>query len=208
MVPETVVMIGVPGPEVWARLTFLPGTPLPVASFKVTVMVAASEPSAGTTSGEATTVEVPALTAPTVKVTLAVWVMATFPSVTSVAANTSGPAVVEATVKVACPFTSEVPETVAMTGAPGPDVLAKVTVFPETGLLCTSFKVTVIVDLAEPSAKTEVGAATTVEVPTFATEPGKKLTVAVCVITRFPSVTSVAANAFVPGVVELTVNVA
>ena len=130
------------------------------------------------------------------------------PSVTSAAANTSAPAFVEATVNEAWPFASEVPEIVLMTGVPGPDFLLKNTVLPETGPLVAFCKVTVIVDVATLFASTEVGDATTVEVLAFATDPAKKLTVAVSVMTRFPSVTSVPVKTFVPGVVEVTVKTA
>jgi len=83
--------------------------------------------------------------------------------------------------------------------------LASVTVLPGTGALVAFLKVTVIVDVATPFAGTEAGDGTTVEVPAFATNPAKKLTVAVSVTTRFESVTSVAVKTFVPGVVEVTV---
>jgi hypothetical protein len=91
-------------------------------------------------------------------------------SVVSVAVKTSAPAVVDFTVNVATPEASVIPETVVIVGVPGPDVLASVTLLPETGLLFTSFKVTVIVEVAEPSATTDVGNATTVDVPAL-TEP-------------------------------------
>jgi hypothetical protein len=48
VVPETGVMDGVPGPEVWLKLTVLFGTPLLVASLKVTVIIEAEVLSAGT----------------------------------------------------------------------------------------------------------------------------------------------------------------
>src|SRR5207247_5173636 len=101
---------GEPGPEVWLRLTVLFGTPLLVASLKVTVTVEAEELSAGTKAGEAITVEVAKLTGPTAKVTLAVFVRTMFSSVTSVAVKTQTPAVGEDTVNVAWPLTSEVPD--------------------------------------------------------------------------------------------------
>src|SRR5450830_728544 len=90
--------------------------------------------------------------------------------VVSVAVKTSAPAVIDFTVNVATPEASVIPETVVIVGVPRPDVLASVTVLPETGLLFTSFKVTVIVEAAEPSATTDVGNATTVDV-TILTEP-------------------------------------
>jgi hypothetical protein len=90
-------------------------------------------------------------------------------------------------------------------GVPGPEDLASVTVLPETGLLFTSFNVTVIVEVVAPSAGTEVGEAETVEV--LALTGPIKVTVAVCVITRL-SVVSVAWKTSAPAVVDLTVNVA
>ena len=77
---------------------------------------------------------------------------------------------VDFTVNVATPEASVIPETVVIVGVPRPDVLASVTVLPETGLLFTSFKVTVIVEVAVPLATTDVGDATTVDVPIL-TEP-------------------------------------
>src|SRR6185295_11316939 len=84
-------------------------------------------------------------------------------SVVSVAVKTSAPAVVDLTVKVAIPEASLVPWVVVIVGVPGPDVFARVTVLPETGLLLASFKVTVIVEVVEPLAVTEVGEALTVD---------------------------------------------
>ena len=97
-------------------------------------------------------------------------------AVVSVAVKTSAPAVIELTVNVATPETSVVPETVVIAGVP--DVLASVTLLPETGLPFASFKVTVIVEMVKPSATTDVGDATTVDVPAL-TEPATKVTVAV-----------------------------
>ena len=54
------------------RETVLPVTGLLLASSRVTVTVVAADPSAGTVAGAAPTVEVPALTAPAVNVTVAV----------------------------------------------------------------------------------------------------------------------------------------
>ena len=109
----------------------------------------------------------------------------------SVAAKASSAAVVDLTEKVATPEASLVPWTVAMTGAPAPNVLAKVTVLPETGLPSASFNVTVIVEGVAPSAVTEPGEADTVNA-TALTGPAVKLTVAVAVITRPLSLVSVA----------------
>ena len=52
-----------------------------------------------------------------------------------------------------------------------PDPCASVTVFPLTGLSLTSLRVTVIVEVVEPSATTEVGLALTVEWPALAVPP-------------------------------------
>jgi hypothetical protein len=62
--PEAALMVGVPGPEVLARLTFLLGTGLLLPSFKVTVIVEVVVPSAVTEAGEAATVDCAAVTAP------------------------------------------------------------------------------------------------------------------------------------------------
>ena len=75
----------------------------------------------------------------------------------SVAVNTSAPAVVDFTVNVTTPNDELVPEAALMVGDPGPEVFASVTVLPETGLLFVSFRVTVIVEVVEPSAVTDVG---------------------------------------------------
>ena len=63
--PETVVMVGVPAPVLpfLASVTVLPGTPLLLASFRVTVIVEVV-PSAVTEAGNAVTVEAVALTGP------------------------------------------------------------------------------------------------------------------------------------------------
>ena len=69
------------------------------------------------------------------------------------------------------PPPSVVPEIVLMTGVPGPDVLASDTVLPEAGTPFVSDNLTVIVEVLSPSAATEDGKATTVEVPA-STGPG------------------------------------
>jgi hypothetical protein len=160
-------MVGLPEPEVWASVTVLPDTGLLWASFNVTVIVEVVDPSAVTDEGEGATVDCAAVTAPAVNVTVAVAVMVTL-SVVSVAVNTSAAAVVDLTVKVAWPEASLVPWVVVMVGVPEPEVLASVTVLPETGLLLPSFNVTVIVEVVEPSAVTEEGEAATVEFPASA----------------------------------------
>ena len=68
--------------------------------------------------------------------------------------------------------------------------LARVTVLPETGLEFASFSVTVTVEVVEPSAAIEVGAALTVDFAAV-TGPAVKVTVAVWV-TVTVSVVSVA----------------
>jgi hypothetical protein len=91
-------------------------------------------------------------------------------------------------VKLAWPLALVVPLTVEMVELPVP--CDKVTVFPLTGLLCASWSVTVMVEVVEPSAVTEVGLALTVDVPAF-TAPAVKVTVAVWVMVTL-SVLSVA----------------
>ena len=83
--------------------------------------------------------------------------------VKSRAVKTSAPAVVDFTVKVTTPEALLTPEAALMVGVPGPAVWARVTVLPATGLPSASFKVTVMVDVVELSAGTEVGTATTVD---------------------------------------------
>ena len=57
------MIVGVPGPEVFASDTVFPLTGLPFESFKVTVTVDVVTPSATTDAGLAATVDVPAATA-------------------------------------------------------------------------------------------------------------------------------------------------
>ena len=177
LTPEARLMVGDPGPDVCARVTVLPATGLLSPSFKVTVIVEVVVPSAGTEVGEADTVDWAAVTGP-VKVTVAVCVMTREASVVSVAVNTSAPAVVDFTVKVTTPRALLTPEARLMVGVPGPDVCARVTVLPATGLLSASSKVTVMVEVAELSATTEVGTATTVDWAAV-TGPAVKVTVAI-----------------------------
>ena len=80
------------------------------------------------------------------------------------------------TVKVAWPFVAVVPVTVVIVELP--PLLASVTVLPLTGLLLASLSVTVIVEVVELSAGTEVGFALTVDVPAL-TAPA--FTVSCCV---------------------------
>ena len=82
--------------------------------------------------------------------------------------KTSVPAVVDFTVKVTTPKALLDPEAALIVGEPGPEDFARVTVLPDTGLLLASSRVTVTVEVALPSAVTEMGEATTVEVETDA----------------------------------------
>jgi hypothetical protein len=149
-------------PREEAKVTVLPATGLLLVSRSVTVSVDVATPSAVTVVGLATTVEVVADTAPAVNVTAAVWVT-TMESVVSVAVSVLGPAVVDRTVPVVCPAALVTAAGCTIVSvAPRDD--AKVTVLPLTGLLLASRKVIVIVDVVVPSATTDVGLATTVEV--------------------------------------------
>ncbi len=97
-------------------------------------------------------------------------------------------ATVSLTVKVATPEPLVTPETVVIVEEPPP--FASVTVLPETGFDCASFSVTVTVEVVLPSARTEAGAAETVDCAAV-TGPTVKVTDAVCV-TVTASVVSVA----------------
>src|SRR6478609_9056100 len=175
LAPDGALIVGVPGPDVFVRLTVLPDTGLPLASFRVTVIVEMATPLATTDAGDALTVDCAADTGPAVKVTVAVWVMV-IESVVSVAVKTSAPAVVDFTVKVTTPEALLLPEGALIVGAPGPEVFARLTVLPDTGLPLASFRVTVIVEVVLPSAMTEVGDALTVD---CAAETGPGVTVIV-----------------------------
>jgi hypothetical protein len=132
------------------------------ASKAVTVIVEMVEPSAVTpVLGLAVAIELTALTAPTVKVTVAVCVIVTL-SVVSVAVKTGEPAVVDFAVKVTTPEELELPEAAEIVSA-APRLEASVTVLPETGLPLASFSVTVIVEVVAPSAATVFGVADTVD---------------------------------------------
>jgi hypothetical protein len=182
------------------RLTVLPLTGLLLASRNVTVIVDVARPSAVTDAGLAVTVDAVAETVPTVKVTDAIWVSVTV-SVVSVAVIVLVPAVVDTIVPVVWPFAS-----VAAAGCVSvPNVVARLTVLPLTGLLFASRKVTVIVEVATPSAVTLAGLAVTVDA-LAETAPAVNVTEAVCV-TVIVSVVSVAVIVAVPAVVERTVPV-
>src|SRR6476469_5465045 len=101
-------------------------------------------------------------------------------SVVSVAVYVVASATASLTVKVAVPEAFVTPLTVVIVEEP-PD-LASVTVLPTTGFDCASFRVTVTVAVAEPSAVTEAGAAETVDCAAV-TVPAVKVTVAVGVTT-------------------------
>jgi hypothetical protein len=76
--------------------------------------------------------------------------------------NSGAPTVVDVTVKVTTPEPLEGPEAGEIVSV-APRLEASVTVLPETGLLLASLSVTVIVEVVEPSAVTELGEAPTVE---------------------------------------------
>jgi hypothetical protein len=190
-------------PREEAKVTVLPLTRLLLASRKVIVIVAVVVPSATTDVGLATTVDVVAETPPVANVTAAVWVTVMV-SVVSVAVSVLVPAVVDRTVPVVCPlaFVTAAGWT-RVSVAPRDD--AKVTVLPLTGLLLVSRSVTVIVEVATPSAVTVVGLAVTVDAVAD-TAPAVNVTAAVCV-TVIASVVSVAVSVPVPAVVDRTVPV-
>jgi hypothetical protein len=190
-------------PSVAARLTVLPLTGLLFASRKITVIVDVATPSAVTVVGLAVTVDVVADTAPTVNVTEAVWVTVIV-SVVSVAVIVAVPAVVEAIVPVVCPAASVAAAGGVSVSMPPRDE-ARLTALPATGLPLASRSVTVIVDVATPSATTVVGLAVTVEALAD-TAPAVKVTLAVGMSVTV-SVTSVAVIVLVPAVAERTVPV-
>ena len=198
--PEAADIVSV-APRLEASVTVLPETGLLFASFKVTLIVEAATPSAGNEVGEAVRVELAALTAPTVKTTVAVCAT-TIPSVVSVAVKMLGPAVVELTVKVTTPAPLEAPEAADIVSIV-PRFEASVTVLPETAALLRVNRVTVRVDVVVPLAVTEVGEAVTVELAGWGA-PTAKSTVAFCVTT---TLSVVAVKAGEPAVVDFTVNV-
>ena len=83
------------------------------------------------------------------------------------------------TVKVTTPLALDAPLAAEMVELPVP--CDRLTVLPLTGLLFASSKVTVMVEVVEPSAVTEVGLALTVDLLPL-TAPAVKVTCAVCVI--------------------------
>ena len=165
----------------------------------VMVMVLNDTPSATTLVGAATTLEVPADTAPAVKVIVAVCVMVTL---LATAVMIALPDTNDLTVAINCPEAFVVPEAgVKVSVAPRLD--DKVTLAPFTKLLFASRTVTVIVLIAAPLATTLVGAATTVE-SAGEMAPETKLTVAVCVIVTLLATAVITA---LPIVLERTVPV-
>ena len=185
------------------RLTALPLTGLLFASRKVTVIVEVAIPSAATVAGLAVTVDAVADTAPAVNVTDAVCVTVIV-SVVSVAVTVLVPAVADRIVPVVCPFASvTIAGCVSVSAAPRDDV--RLTVFPLTRLLFASRKVTVIVEVAIPSAATVAGLVVTVDAVAD-TAPAVNVTLAACVIV-IVSVVSVAVIVLVPAVVDRIVPV-
>jgi len=94
-----------------------------------------------------------------------------------VAAKTAAPTVVDLTVKTATPPPSVVAGLVMIVSV-APRLEARVTVALGIGLSFASLRATVIVELAKPSATTDVGAAFTVEFAAL-TAPAVNVTVAV-----------------------------
>ena len=151
-------------PRLETSETVLPWTAVPLASFKVTVIVEVPLPLAVTVLGSAATVELAALSAPASKVTVAVeGEMTRLLSLTSVAVKMAGPEVEDFTLKVTTPTLEEGPEAAEIVSTPSARLEVKVTVLPATGLLLASLKMTVMVEVVVPSLATVVGAATTVE---------------------------------------------
>jgi hypothetical protein len=190
-------------PREEANVTVLPATGLPFASRNVTVIVEVATPSPKTEAGLTVTVDTPADTAPAVNVTETVCGSGSV-SVVSVAEIVLVPALVEPTLPVARPSAS--------VGAAGCTIVsvapredARVTVLPLTGFPLASRSVTVIAEVATPSASTVLGLALTVDVAAE-TLPAPNVTVAVCV-TVTPSVVSIAVIALAPAAVERTVPV-
>jgi len=139
-----------------------------------------------------------------VKVTVAVCVTVTL-SVVSVAVKEGVPVVEDFTVKVTPPELLDAPEA-AETVSVALRLDASVTVLPETGLLLASLRVTVMVEVVDPSAGTADGEGVTVDCAAL-TVPAVNVTVAVCVTVTL-SVVSVAVKASAPAVMDVTVKVA
>jgi hypothetical protein len=191
-------------PREEASVTVLPLTGLLLPSRRVMVIVDVATPSAVTVVGAAVTVDVVAETAPVANVTAAVDV-SVMVSVVSVAVSVLVPAVADRTVPVVWP-TALVTAAGWTSVSVAPREDASVTVFPLTGLLFASRSVTVIVDVATPSAATVPGVAPTVDTVAD-TAPTVNVTAAV-EVTVILSVVSVAVSVLVPAVVDRTVPVA
>jgi hypothetical protein len=142
-------------------VTLLPLTELPLASSKVTVMVAPEVLSVETEVGEAETVETLTETGPAVKVRATVLVKVMLPSVT-VAVMVFDSALVDLILAVAWPLAFVVEAGWVMV-FPVP-VAAMVTLLSLTKLLLESRRVMVMVDSAAPSATTDDEEADMVEV--------------------------------------------
>ena len=95
--------------------------------------------------------------------TIPVWVIATL-SVVSVAVKVSASAVVHFTVNVTTPEALLAPDGALIIGEPLPVAFVRLIIFPDTGLLFVSFRVTVMVDVVDPSPTTVDGEADTVDV--------------------------------------------
>ena len=80
-----------------------------------------------------------------------------------VAVKVASPAVAELTAKATTPLGLVAPEVGEMVSGGVPRLETSSTVFPQTAVPLASFKVTTIVEVALPSAGTELGAAATVE---------------------------------------------
>jgi hypothetical protein len=145
-----------------------------------------------------------------VKVTVAVCAIVTL-SLVSVAVYVTASAFVSVTVKVATPSAPVVPATVVIVECPV--LWLRVTVLPLTGLLFASRSVTVIVDVAVPSATTDVGFATTVDVAADAVpastvkllEEPEWLLLSVAVMTSLPAFVTVTLTVQTPFVQLLQV---
>jgi hypothetical protein len=157
--PDAAEMTELPAP--WPRVTVLPETGLPLASFKVTVTVEVDVPFALTVPGDAETVETLAETGPPWKVTLAVCVTAV-DVVASVAVYVTVSALASDTVKVATPLAFVTADAGKITEDPDP--AASVTVWLATGYgAVLSNIVTVIVAVLVPLSMTGLPVSATVE---------------------------------------------
>ena len=127
-------------------------------------------------------------------------------TLSAVAERTGVPTVVDFTVNVTTPEALETPEAPEIVSV-APRLDASVTVLPEIAVLLLSFTVTVTVEVVEPSAITDAGEASTVELAAL-TAAARKVTVAVCVtVTVGLSEVSVAVKTGEPAVEDFTVKV-